>query len=221
MERLQKQMGTANKGCVEHKIKAILFDLDGVLVESKKWHDLAFDNAIGKFGIKADSLEALSGLKTKGRLVRLGIVDSVLIKKIKEEKKQQLLLIVEKECKPNTRVIRAVMAAHQYAKIGVVTNGDYESTYKILNKLGVLDFVDAVVAACNLPEGKTKPNPSPYITMMRALHVKPENCLVIEDSAKGVIAALEAGCKVKRLRDFEELSADYLNKTIERLRIRI
>lgn len=78
-------------------------------------------------------------------------------------------------------------------KIGLATNSPSVLIPIVLKKLELYNFFDATSSAEHELEGK--PNPSVYLTVAEKLNVKPENCVAIEDSSSGLLAAKKAGMK--------------------------
>jgi len=75
-------------------------------------------------------------------------------------------------------------------KIGVVTSNESETTGFILSSLGIREYFDVVITADDVKRGK--PFPEPYMRASITLGIKPKNCLAIEDSKNGIQAAIDA-----------------------------
>ena len=205
-------------------IDAILFDLNGVLVEASGWHEQAFKKAMKDYGYEVSDSVSSKGLTTIQRLEelkKLGKAPSDY-SEIVRLKQKYILETIEEKCKPDSRVIEAVEFAHEYTKgnIAVVTNCSFQSAHRMLEVSGIAPLFNVVVTSADV-KGKVKPHPISYIEAYIRLGVNAKKCLVIDDSSTGIMAGIDARCRTLRLRKFESLTADRLNKYLKRLEIRI
>ena len=193
-------------------IKYILFDLDGVLVDACDWHYHSFNNALSdviSYKIPYDEhLNVYNGLPTKTKLSILeekGIVDKSLFEDIFEKKQFYTKLIIEEfGCIDKDKV-----ALHKYTKsLGIksvcVTNSIRETASLMLSKTGQLDYMDFLV--CNEDISKNKPDPMPFIFAIDKLQANKEQCLIVEDSEKGLIAAIKSGANVQRVDGVKDVN---------------
>jgi len=179
-------------------LKAIIFDKDGILIDSEKFHVLSVSQAFNEIGIKL----------TKKDLQEIGgrnIHDSLkqLLKKYSFEESEVGLRIrkIYLDYKKNNQ-IRLINPAIKLLKeskklnlkVGLCTNDSKSSTEEFLEKNNLKNYFDVVVCADSVSEGK--PNPEIYLVALKRLNVKKEECIAIEDSLVGVRAAVKAGIKV-------------------------
>ncbi|RNM02576.1 MULTISPECIES: HAD family hydrolase [Dickeya] len=182
-------------------IKAIIFDMDGVLIEAKDWHYDALNRALNLFGYnisRYDHLTKFDGLPTKDKLNMLSkeySLPSELHSFINEMKQHYTMEIVHTHCKP--------MFIHQYAlsklksegyKLAVASNSIKNSVVTMMEKACLSDYLDIMLSNEDVRKGK--PDPEIYITAINKLGVLPSECVVVEDNENGIRAALAAGANV-------------------------
>lgn len=192
-------------------IKAVVFDMDGVLIDARDWHKDALNSALGLFGYEiSESLHFTSfdGLPTHTKLNLLseksnfpvglhGIVSSV---------KQELTMrIAAQRCYPNASHLVAVsyLKSKGYS-IGCATNSIRRTSEKMLDYAGLLHYFDAFLT--NEDVQNPKPHPDIYSRITNDLGAFPEEVLVVEDNDHGVEAAKAAGCKVLQVRGPNEVN---------------
>ena len=175
-------------------IKAVLFDMDGVLIEAKDWHYDALNKALGLFGMEIsryDHLVTYDGLPTKRKLDML-TMERGLAKELHpfvyEMKQLYTMQIVYTQCKPRFY--------HEYAlsklksqnyKIAVCSNAIRNSVEVMMKKAALYDYLDFFISNQDVKKGK--PDPEMYNTAIKRLNLQPEECMIIEDNEKGLQAA--------------------------------
>ena len=202
--------------------KAVLFDMDGVLVDAREWHYLALNEALEPFGYcisHEDHLARFNGLSTRAKLEILSeefgfplslhsIVDAV--------KQERTLRIAGQYCFPNVQhQILLSRLKQKGIPIGVVTNSIKKSAEALLGFAQLLDFVDVLVT--NQDVEKQKPNPECYLLACKRIRVEPSEVLVIEDGEYGAMAATAAGCEVIRVDSPSDVSLELLMEHIPNL----
>jgi HAD superfamily hydrolase (TIGR01509 family) len=179
-------------------IKAILFDMDGVLIDAKDWHYEALNRALEHFGYtisRESHLSTFDGLPTRKKLQLL--TDSRGLPKglhnfIHALKQSYTLEISYERCKP--------MFNHQYAlsrlkkdgcKLAVCSNSVRQSIEAMMSLSSLSVFLDLLVSNQDVKKGK--PNPEMYLKAMQILNVEPHECLILEDNEHGIQAAVASG----------------------------
>lgn len=178
---------------------ACIFDLDGVIVDTAKYHFLAWKRLTDKLGIRF-SEEDNERLKGVSRMASLEII--LEIGNLKPDEKLKLEYATLKnnwyveyiskmtpsEILPGcVRFIEEVRSANIRTAIGSAS----KNTPMILERVGIKDLFDAVADGNNIT--KAKPDPEVFLRAADLVGVKPEECVVFEDAVAGVQAALNAG----------------------------
>jgi len=216
---------------LDHGIRAILFDLDGVLVDAADWHKEAFNLMLTEHGYEPLTdkehdidFDGLSSRKKLAMLVELGRLpdDQSVLDKLHDFKQVKTVELITEKCGPTTRVTDVLVYAKSIGlKIGVVTNCSYPTATMMLDMIGLSDKLDVLVTNTDV-EGKIKPHPWPFIKAYFELKLRSRQCLAIDDSmSKGIISAVEAGCRTWHLKKFKDLSVKNLMNILEGLKIQI
>lgn len=192
-------------------IKAVLFDLDGVLVDATEWHYEAFTHALRDYGIEIsrelhDSV--LNGLPTWQKLDILNVRQDHcdLIEIAKQNYFQE---IMEQRCAPDKKKIRLLKALKKKGyKVGVCSNARSLSTYRMLERGGLLPYVDRTYGSDDVDH--PKPSPEIYQEAMKNFGVKPSETVIVEDSRPGVEAAKASLGKVVVTPDYATVTNELL-----------
>lgn len=193
------------------KIKAVIFDMDGVLIEAKDWHYEALNKALELFGqsiSRYDHLVTYDGLPTMMKLemmtVERGLPRS-LHEFINEIKQQYTLDMVFTRCKPtfNHQFALSQLKKEGY-KLGVASNSVRITVESMMNKSALAEYLDIMLS--NQDVEKPKPDPEMYNNAISYLNLKPEECLIVEDNENGIKAAYASGAHV-----LEVLTVDDVN----------
>lgn len=204
------------------KIKAIIFDLDGVLVEAKDWHYEALNTVLGLFGYnisRYDHLVTYDGLPTVKKLEMLSREKDMplgLHEFINELKQKYTLELVYAHCKPRFY--------HEYAlsrlknsgyKIGCASNSVRDSVDIMLDKSNLKKYMDITLSAQDVDN--PKPFPDIFISAMKKLKLDPDECLIVEDNANGIKAAKDSGANVLVVKEVDEVNIENIESLIDRL----
>jgi beta-phosphoglucomutase len=197
------------------KIKAVLFDMDGVLIDARNWHYVALNEALAPFGYQIsyeDHLARFNGLSTKSKLDILSTEFGFplgLHKTVNVVKQDRTLRLAGQLCFPNVhhQILLSRLRQKNYF-IGVVTNSIRNSAESLLNYAGLLGYLDTLVT--NQDVLRQKPNPECYELACKNLGITPAQAVVVEDGEYGALAAAEAGCKVIRVDSPNEVSLEIL-----------
>jgi len=192
-------------------IKAIVFDMDGVLIEAKDWHYQALNKALRLFGYEIsrfDHLTTFDGLPTRKKLELLSLERDLppeLHSFINEMKQGYTTEIVIASCKP--RFI------HEYAlsrlktmgyRLGVASNSIRATVELMMQKAHLDGYLD--VALSNQDVVNPKPHPEMYEMAASRLGVTPGECLVLEDNDHGIRAAVASGANVLVVREVTDVT---------------
>ncbi len=203
------------------RFKAIIFDMDGVIIDSVALWKRAEKEVFTSVGVElSDELceitESMTTLQvTNFWFERQPWTNKKLID-VENEVIERVGCLIEEE---GTAIHGIEEIIHEIKcqgyKIGLATNSPSILIPVVLKKLQLETYFDAISSAEHEPEGK--PNPSVYLTVARKLNVEPETCIVFEDSYSGLLAAKNAGMKtVAVLKDnYENVEYEIADMKIE------
>jgi beta-phosphoglucomutase len=195
-------------------IKAIIFDMDGVLIDAKDWHFEALNKALGFFGeeiSRYDHLVTFDGLPTHKKLEMLsntGELPVGLHSLINDLKQKFTLEMVYARCKP--------LFYHQYAlsklksegyKLVVCSNSIRRTIEIMMERSDLLKYLDFFLS--NQDVIRSKPDPEIYQKAIDRLKLKPRECLILEDNEVGIKAALAIKAHLLKVHKLEDVN--YLN----------
>jgi len=194
-------------------IKAVLFDMDGVLIDAREWHYEALNEVLRIFGYeitRAMHEDRYDGLSTSKKLEMLtkeiGLPRHIhgMINRIKQDR---TLRIAASNCFPNiAHQVLISKLKKQGFKVGVVTNSIRQTTDFMLTYAGLFELLDVVIT--NQDVDKPKPNPDGYQLAMQKLDVLPSETLIVEDSPYGIAAGKASGAKVVQVNSVSDVSID-------------
>lgn len=198
---------------------AFIFDLDGVIVDTAKYHYLAWRNLANALGF--DFTEAQNELlKGVSRIQSLEILLSIGKVNLSEEKKQTLLLQKNKEYleyvnkMTSEEILPGVNDLLNFLEINDIKyalGSASKNAPLILEKVGLLNRFTAIVDGNDV--SKAKPDPEVFLIGAKKLGMKPENCVVVEDAIAGIQAANAAKMISIGIGDANVLNeADYVFK---------
>ena len=191
-------------------IKVIIFDLDGVLVDTKLIHFEALNSALKKYNFEEisidDHVKIFDGLPTIEKLKLIQKTKKLpkrSFSKIQKYKQKITSEILKRRIKKNNKIIKIMRNLHNKYKIVVATNAINSTLNICLNKLGIKKYVDFKLS--NEDINKPKPNPEIYLRVFIRFGIYPSEALIIEDSHYGREAAISSGAKLLPIKKIEEL----------------
>ena len=201
------------------KVKLVIFDLDGVLVEAKNIHYDALNRALGKeYSIGwNEHLSIYDGLKTNQKLEMLTERKGLPTELHSQiwENKQKYTLEMLKKLQPN-QILQSVMNAlvEDGYKVAVCSNSIRKTVLTVLSKLGIMEFMDLVIS--NEDVKNSKPHPEMYWKAISMMSCLPEETLIVEDSPYGLLAASRSKSHVLRVTKPQDVTyTNIFNKLIE------
>lgn len=202
-------------------IKAVLFDMDGVLIEAKEWHYEALNKALDLFGMpisRHDHLTTFDGLPTRKKLEMLSLergLPKELHEFLNEMKQQYTMDMVYMQCKPQF--------VHEYAlsslmargyKMAVCSNSVRNTVVTMMQRAGLEKYLEVMVS--NEDVSKGKPDPEMYLKAMSVLGLEPHECLIVEDNENGIKAAKASGAHLLVVKEVFDTNLDnILNRISE------
>ncbi len=198
-----------------NNIETIIFDMDGVIIDSEGIWKKAEKEVFSSVGVKlSDELCRITETMTTEEVTKFWFDkqpwEKKSLKEIENDVIKRVAHLIKEEGKPiNGIEIFIKNLKSKGFKIGLATNSPSILIPTVLEKLKLKKYFDATSSAENELEGK--PNPSVYLTVANKLNTKPENCIAVEDSYSGLLAAKRAGMKTivvsEEIVDYE--IADY------------
>jgi len=204
-------------------LKAVIWDMDGVIVDSGPYHFASWQNTLNQYSIAVSEAELrqMFGM-TSPEVVKILFGNEVtekFIAQICEEKE----LLFRETMHENAQYISGVdYWLKEFKQSGIqqaiASSSSQENIDAILDTLGTRIFLDAIVSGKDMP---SKPDPGVFILAAQQLRVDPKNCLVIEDAIAGVAGAKSAGMKCLAVtttnREEDLKNADLILKNLESL----
>ena len=202
-------------------IKAILFDMDGVLIDAKEWHYEALNKALAIFGLEIPReahLTRFDGLPTKTKLKMLSQEYSLPLELhsfINDLKQRYTMDAIALYCRPVFCHEFALRKFHEDGyKIAVCSNSIRESIVTMMAKAYLADYIDVIFS--NEDVGQPKPHPEIYLSAMKHFNLEPDQCLIVEDNENGIRAAKASGGHLLVVKDINETNwTNISNKIFE------
>ncbi|MBP1839258.1 beta-phosphoglucomutase [Formosa algae] len=215
------------------KTKGFIFDLDGVIVDTAKYHFLAWKNLANSLGFdftetQNEQLKGVSRVESLKKILAWGntTVSDDKFQALMALKNTEYLEFINKmddsEILPDVpRVLDYLIENNQGVSLGSAS----KNARVILEKVNLLSKFKTIVDGNDV--SKAKPDPEVFLNAAKSLHINPEDCVVFEDSVAGVQAAntanmISIGIGSKAVlheadyifNDFTEISTDFINKLI-------
>ncbi len=197
---------------VMNRVKGVLFDLDGTLVDSMwMWKEIDIEY-LGRFGISLPEglQEQIEGMSFSETANYFQSHFPQITENIEEMKASWNRMAGEKYAtkvflKPGALGFLKYLKTHGI-RTGIATSNSYELVHTVLSALGVEQYFDEVHTACEVGAGK--PAPDIYLYVAKTLDILPEDCLVFEDICKGIMAGKAAGMRVCAVQDLYSKEAE-------------
>ena len=178
-------------------MKAVIFDMDGVLVDSQPYHFKADIDTMAEYGVIKDQkfYEAFAGTLTDNRMRTLRDMfglDVPAEELIEKREKMILDVMANEDIKPVSGIpelLRSIKALG--LKTAVASSSGIELIKLVLDRLGIAVYFDSITSGNDVKRGK--PSPDIFLLAAERIGAEPSECLVVEDSENGVRAAKAAG----------------------------
>jgi len=209
--------------------KMAIFDLDGVIVDTAKYHYLAWKELADKLGFEFthehnERLKGVSRMQSLEILLEIGGMSDSFSQAEKEfmasEKNHRYVEYIgelhQDEILPGSRELLNELRRHG---IKVALGSASKNAPQILQRLGIADLFDIIADGNNTK--KAKPDPEVFLLAANALGINPKDCIVFEDAQAGIEAAIAAGMSVVGVGSAENLCGAelYVNSLADILRL--
>ena len=177
-------------------ISTVIFDLDGLLADTEKLHQSAYQKVFYELGIE------LSGEEYEHHWIRCGKgIDAFIAKRnlavdvnfVRREKARLYEKLVSSGVEPMPGATELLCSLQGKKLMGLATSSYSKDAYAVLNALALVDFFSCVATKSNVE--RIKPYPDIFLYIANQMNTLPQHCLVLEDAEKGVLAADAAGMK--------------------------
>lgn len=184
-----------------NKIKAVIFDMDGLMIDSEPIQSKSFEIVLKEYGIKPkyqkNGLVQIIG-------VRAGDNWGILKKKHKisetvevliEKKQKAYIELLTENIKPTKGLIYLLKLLKKHnIRMGIASSSSLEHIMLVIKSLDITDYFDEIISGHDVVKGK--PDPEIFLKTAENLQVLPNQCIVLEDAESGVQAAHAAGMRV-------------------------
>ena len=186
-------------------IKAVLFDMDGTLIDTEKYYRIFWPKAMAEFGYRMTDEQVLS-MRSLGRPFAPAKLkewfgeelDYYAIRARRTEMMEECLDREGIQLKPGAvRILELLRDRGIPAAVSTATPP--ERTEKYLQATGIRQYFTRIISATQVKEGK--PSPDIYLFACEEMGLRPEECMAVEDSPNGVLSAYRAGCRVVMVPD--------------------
>jgi len=174
---------------------AILFDNDGVLVDTEPLFLQATQELLATIGIRLSAEDYHDISMRQGRSVfdlaqDRGVSDSEVLD-LRARRGERYSELIEEGISVLEGVEKSLERLHGTVPMAIVTSSDRDHFNRIHRQTDLMRFFDFVVAKGDYSDHK--PDPSPYLTAVKRLDMDPRRCLAVEDTERGLLSATRAG----------------------------
>ncbi len=206
-----------NEAMKDMAIKAIIFDLDGVICHTDEYHylawksladqlDIGFDRKINNRLRGVSRMESLAIILEQYNGQPLGVEDKAELAKQKNELYRNSLMNMGPKDLPDD--VRETLDTLKRQGIKLAIGSSSKNAPLILEQIGLFNFFDAISDGNNIQ--RSKPDPEVFLKAAALLEEKPENCLVVEDAVAGAKAGHAGGFVVACVGDAAaQLAGDF------------
>ena len=184
------------------EIKACLFDLDGVIVDTAKYHFKAWKQLANQLGIdfteeENEKLKGVSRMESLQLILNWGGIqksEKEMIELATLKNDWYVAMITEMRADEVLQGAEKLLKELRANHIKIALGSASKNSVTILQKINLLAAFDVIIDGTKV--SKSKPNPEVFLKGAEALGVKPEDCIVFEDAEAGVMAAVNANMRV-------------------------
>jgi beta-phosphoglucomutase-like phosphatase (HAD superfamily) len=203
-------------------IKAVLFDMDGVLSDATDWHYEALNDALALFGMaipREQHLAVYDGLPTRHKLKTLTLTRGLparLHDFINELKQRRTLELAFTHCRPKFihQFALSRLKAERY-RLAVCSNSIRQTVDAMLGRAALDQYIEFSLS--NEDVTRAKPNPEIYSAAIARMGVAPDACVVVEDNPNGIEAARASGAHCLEVASVNDVTYERITRFISAL----
>jgi len=208
-------------------ISTVLFDLDDLLSDTESLHCRAYQTVLRQHGIELSDEQYQEHWIRQGR----GVVDFLRSRNLaldpvtlRQSKAAEYALLVASCCEPMPGALELLDRLRGRKTLGLASSAYSDAVAAVLAKLGIADRFSCIVSGNQVE--RLKPFPDIFLEAAWRLNVTPDQCVVIEDAEKGVLAARAAGMKCiavpsPRTADNDFSAANLVLKSLNQVTVQI
>ena len=206
-----------------NKIKSVIFDMDGVLIDAKDWHYESLNRSLDYYGFtpisRNDHLSRFDGLSTIKKLELHFQTKNLSLQehqKINDKKQELTLKIVEEKCVPLAIHVDMLKSLKdQNYQLAVCSNSISKTIQLMLSKAGIIDYFDFCLS--NQDVVNPKPDPEIYNKAIKKMNLDPKEVLICEDNVRGIEAAIKSNGYVLEIGTIEDTNYNNVSTAIEKI----
>ncbi len=187
-------------------MKAFIFDMDGVIIDSEPLHAKMKLQTFHDFGLPMDEADCARYVGMTSRTMFQDVIaksgKAIDLEKMIEHKQEMYLdaLCRDDAIRPIDGVMELIRNLKRLkVKIALASSSNRRSIDAVMRRFGLKEYFSSILSGGDLP--KSKPDPAVYLLSAQRLGVLPKECVVLEDAAAGVLAAKRAGMYVIAYRN--------------------
>jgi len=180
------------------QISGIVFDLDGVLINSEPVHAFAWINALKNNNIEVDETSIRNLVGVSDDLISKNMVEEYRLlissEKLLLQKKLHFIKLLHNQSTLLFPGLKESLKLIKHLPLGIATSSSRELTSAILENEGILNYFNIIIGEEDVKN--YKPSPEPYLRATEKLQIAPKDCIAVEDSVMGIESAKKSGMKV-------------------------
>ena len=196
-------------------ITTLIFDLDGLLADTEKLHCVAYQDALARHGFELTEQDYSEHWIRKGGSIGEFIaarglkIDPESIRIMKAERYEELVTLT---VEPMPGALSILSRMKGWKRLALATSSYEDAAHAALKALDIGAYFSCIATRSSV--SRIKPFPDLFLYVARSLGETPENCLVFEDSEKGIIAAQAAGMKCIAVPNIHTSDHDFSKATL-------
>lgn len=191
-------------------ISTLIFDLDGLLADTEKLHCRAYQDALARYGFRLTEQDYAEHWILKGGSIREFIEArglNIVPEMVRMAKAERFEKLVKSGVEPMPGARSLLSNVSGWKRLALATSSYEDAAHVVLKALNIVSYFACIATRSNV--AKVKPSPDLFLYVAHMLGEIPDNCLVFEDSEKGVKAAVAAGMKCIAIPNIHTANHDF------------